>query len=393
MRYPSASPPGNDDNNRGSRKGSLDRSRTVTAQRLARPTPPLPGASVFTKELPVIAPGAPLCRDQYPKVQVPTIEDIWKRKYFKTAQDASGHFDITPKDVGLTDIRVETEGYDDGGKRSGVSEGDLDINMRMQLPDDTGSTPTAARRPGGPLLPVGRKLSRQVMPSPLPLVHARSPHRVTGDGHTPLNRGAAKYASPQSEFDDGDDAVMEPAYLSAAQKQRRKRLAVAERNALPNLSQLVYNACHPIWAPGGLLPCCFPLRPPLFIIKRWDFIVSVLILMLLAWNGFLIVATLNVFAARKQTRWVVLGAMLFALGFAYPVYAWRDYLLVLLHTKGRVWFRRNFSKYEIEDEPGENQLCLSCGTLRVVIRFKSANVDHDSSFMVACLPLAGGLGY
>jgi hypothetical protein len=276
----------------------------------------IPGASVFQEDMQVFTPGVPLCRDQYPKLRVPDAEARWRRTYFKTEQDAEGHFDTGPKDAGFDDLAA-TAGED--------LEAAVDVVLHQDDSlDGTGGTgdADARKRPSSPqkslaapFTPVRKPSSRKVLPSPL------------------------------------DDPLEDTSHPPAHNRVPRR----TPPNAYVPFWKDVYNSLvKPSWAPAGICPCLCPFRPPLLIYRHWDAIVNGSCVLLLLMNVVIKIGVLNVFAARQQVWWATVGSIFFILGALAPLWPFRRYLLLLAQTRGKMWFRRTCTKYEIEDEPSQS---------------------------------------
>lgn len=268
---------------------------------------------MFNKEVKLVTPGMPLCRDQWPKIAIADTRGRWMRTFFETEDDAAGHFDVT---------EATTGGLDGGDSIEHDLEAAAAVTMtaeREELGDDfdtfggggggrrgeTGGTPS---RPS--------KASRRVVPLPEP------------DGDASPPRGGSKYlASPSI-------SGMKLSELT-----------------LRDLSKAITKACRPSWAPAGLCPCMCPMRPPLVIYKHWDAIVRVCVYLLLILNALGKVAILRVYTERDASSWVTFGILLFVAGIVAPCLAMWRYGVRLWAVHGVVLVRRWCTKYEVEDEP------------------------------------------
>jgi hypothetical protein len=268
----------------------------------------------------VFTPGVALCRDQYPKLRVPDVEARWRRTYFKTEQDAEGHFDTGGR--GARDFDDINAGEED-------IEAAVDVVMQDEHSlDGTGGT-------GDPEMNVR---NRPVLP---PV------HNVASSFHSPLRKSSRK-VMPSPLTDPLRDLVRPPAHNRVPRR--------TPQNAYVPFWKDVYNSIlKPSWAPAGICPCLCPFRPPLLIYRHWDKIVNTSCFLLLLVNIVVKVGVLSVFAARQQRWWTTVGSLFFTLGLLAPLCSsrLRVYLLLLARTRGKVWLRRSCTKYEIEDEPRE----------------------------------------
>ena len=246
----------------------------------------------------MVRPGFPLCRDEWPKLHIPSPREVWRRTYFQSLEDAQGHFDANVDANDSTEQDIEA-----------AVEVAMDVDRQDSPPQASPSKPSRG--------------SRRVVPLPLP------------DGNEPARLSPYTMASPsrRSELSPGADGPADAPSASAA-----------------TLGGTV--SCRPWWAPAGLFPCLFPIRPPFVLVAHSQAILRNALWLLLAVNILSKLAILRVYTERQQHNFFTIGILFFVAGFVAPVLASWRHLLVLYTVHGRVWIRHRFTKYELEDEPG-----------------------------------------
>lgn len=132
-----------------------------------------------------------------------------------------------------------------------------------------------------------------------------------------------------------------------------KVLSSGEGGALgPDGPGLWGQLCWPSWAPDGFCPFCCPPRIPAVLVRNSGLVLAGAIALLVILNMVLKFGVLIIYSARRQTVWCTVGSLLYAAGVVAPLLLCRRYLLLWLTTYGVTLFRRMFTSYEIEEEPG-----------------------------------------
>ena len=199
-----------------------------------------------------ILPGAPMFRDSYPPIALPTMRDLYNRTYFNTSRLV---------DEAETEIVASAAERAAAARRRPGADGNVDS-------DDDPETQDLALMVMGDDLPVHarrqKQLRRNVRVKPADFdVRLATQHPVVLDRRRRGGSDSSGDGGDDSDDSDDNEDIMNNARGPVT---RHGRIGTRSTGSHGVVAGVVAICGMPL---SHFCPCCFPARPPFWLYKRW----------------------------------------------------------------------------------------------------------------------------